>query len=207
GAGQCIGILELGGGYNTDDLNAFFASLGISVPQVSAVSVDGGMNAPTGDPNQADGEVALDIEVAGSVAPGASIAGYFAPNDGQVHVDFPSSSPSILACGGTVLHATGKQINDEETWNDLGTGGGATGGGVSQVFDLPTWQQTAGVPQAPNGMLGRGVPDVAGDADPNSGYQIIVDGQQGVVGGTSAVAPLWAGLIAVINQHAADRTS
>ena len=273
GAGQCIGILELGGGYNTDDLNAFFASLGISVPQVSAVSVDGGMNAPTGDPNQADGEVALDIEVAGSVAPGASIAVYFAPNtdrgfldalttaihdttnnpsvisiswggpenewtqqammafdaacqdaatlgvtvcaasgdngasdgvnDGQFHVDFPSSSPSILACGGTVLHATGKQINDEETWNDLGTGGGATGGGVSQVFDLPTWQQTAGVPQAPNGMLGRGVPDVAGDADPNSGYQIIVDGQQGVVGGTSAVAPLWAGLIAVINQHAA----
>ena len=273
GAGQCIGILELGGGYNTDDLNAFFASLGISVPQVSAVSVDGGMNAPTGDPNQADGEVALDIEVAGSVAQGASIAVYFAPNtdqgfldalttaihdttnnpsvisiswggpenewtqqammafdaacqdaatlgvtvcaasgdngasdgvnDGQFHVDFPSSSPSILACGGTVLHATGKQINDEETWNDLGTGGGATGGGVSQVFDLPTWQQTAGVPQAPNGMLGRGVPDVAGDADPNSGYQIIVDGQQGVVGGTSAVAPLWAGLIAVINQHAA----
>src|SRR5213082_17559 len=61
-------------------------------------------------------------------------------NDGQFHVDFPSSSPSILACGGTVLHATGKQINDEETWNDLGTGGGATGGGVSQVFDLPTWQ-------------------------------------------------------------------
>jgi kumamolisin len=272
GAGQCIGILELGGGYNTDDLNAFFANLGISTPQVSAVSVDGGANAPTGDPSQADGEVALDIEVAGSVASGASIAVYFAPNtdqgfldalttaihdttnnpsvisiswggpenewtqqammafdaacqdaatlgvtvcaasgdngasdgvnDGQFHVDFPSSSPSILACGGTVLHATGKQINDEETWNDLGTGGGATGGGVSQVFDLPTWQQNASVPQAPNGMLGRGVPDVAGDADPNSGYQIIVDGQQGVVGGTSAVAPLWAGLIALMNQQA-----
>src|SRR5437016_5382155 len=272
GAGQCIGILELGGGYNTDDLNALFASLGISVPQVSAVSVDGGMNAPTGDPNQADGEVALDIEVAGSVAQGASIAVYFAPNtdrgfldalttaihdttnnpsvisiswggpenewtqqammafdaacqdaatlgvtvctasgdngatdgatDGQLHVDFPASSPAILACGGTTLDATGNQIKDEEAWNELATGGGATGGGVSQVFALPSWQQNAGVPKAPNGMLGRGVPDVAGDADPNSGYQIVVDSQADVVGGTSAVAPLWAGLIALLNQQA-----
>jgi kumamolisin len=273
GAGQCIGILELGGGYNLSDLNAFFGNLGITAPKVSAVSVDGGANAPTGDPSSADGEVALDIEVAGAVAPGASIAVYFAPNtdqgfldalttaihdttntpsvisiswggpenewtqqammafdaacqdaaalgvticaasgddgatdgatDGQLHVDFPASSPAILACGGTILDATGNQINDEEAWNELGTGGGATGGGVSQVFALPSWQENAGVPQAPNGMLGRGVPDVAGDADPNSGYQIVVDSQADVVGGTSAVAPLWAGLIALINQHTA----
>jgi len=100
-----------------------------------------------------------------------------------------------------VLDATGNHISDEETWNDLATGGGATGGGVSQVFALPPWQQNANVPAAPNGTLGRGVPDVAGDADPNSGYQIVVDSQPGVVGGTSAVAPLWAGLIAVINQQ------
>ena len=272
GAGQCIAILELGGGYKSGDLNAFFGNLGITSPQVSAVSVDGGANAPTGDPNSADAEVALDIEVAGAVAPGASIVVYFAPNtdqgfldalttaihdttnnpsvisiswggpenewtqqamtafdaacqdaatvgvtvcaasgdngatdgvqDGQLHVDFPASSPSILACGGTVLDATNNQINDEEAWNELGSGGGATGGGVSQVFALPTWQQNAGVPKAPNGTVGRGVPDVAGDADPNSGYQIVVDGQQNVVGGTSAVAPLWAGLVALINQQA-----
>ena len=122
--------------------------------------------------------------------------------DGQLHVDFPASSPAILACGGTTLDATGNQIKDEEAWNELATGGGATGGGVSQVFALPSWQQNAGVPKAPNGMLGRGVPDVAGDADPNSGYQIVVDSQADVVGGTSAVAPLWAGLIALLNQQA-----
>ena len=72
---------------------------------------------------------------------------------------------------------------------------------MSQVFALPPWQQNSGVPKAPNGMAGRGVPDVAGDADPNSGYQIVVDNQASVVGGTSAVAPLWAGLIALINQQ------
>jgi len=274
GAGQCIAILELGGGYNAADLNQFFGNLGIPLPQVSAISVDGGQNAPTGDPNSADAEVALDIEVAGAVAPGASIAVYFAPNtdqgfldalttaihdtankpsvvsiswggpesqwtqqamtafdaacqdaaalgvtvtaaagdngstdgvqDGQLHVDFPASSPAILACGGTVLDANGNQINNEQVWNELSTGGGATGGGVSQVFPLPAWQQNAGVPQAPNNTQGRGVPDVAGDADPNSGYQIVVDGQSGVVGGTSAVAPLWAGLIACMNQQRAQ---
>jgi len=47
---------------------------------------------------------------------------------------------------------------------------------------------------------GRGVPDVAGDADPQTGYQVLVDGQQMVIGGTSAVAPLWAGLTALMNQ-------
>ena len=241
------------------------------MPQVSAVSVDGATNAPTGDPGSADGEVALDIEVAGAVAPGAKIVVYFAPNtdqgfldalttaihdtankpsvisiswggpesawtqqamtafdaacqdaatigvtvcaaagddgasdgvnDGQFHVDFPASSPSILACGGTALDTTGGQITAEETWNELATGDGATGGGVSQVFRLPSWQQNAGIPAAPNGNLGRGVPDVAGDADPNSGYQVVVDGQPEVIGGTSAVAPLWAGLIAVMNQQ------
>ena len=71
---------------------------------------------------------------------------------------------------------------------------------MSQVFALPTFQQSAKVPKAPNGFVGRGVPDVAGDADPASGYNVVVDGQQSVIGGTSAVAPLWAGLLALINQ-------
>lgn len=87
GTGQNIGILELGGGYNPGDLTTFFGNLGIPTPQVSAVSVDGGTNAPTGDPNSADGEVALDIEVAGAVAPGASLAVYFAPNTDQGFLD------------------------------------------------------------------------------------------------------------------------
>ncbi len=263
GSGQTIGILELGGGYSASDLESYFHGLGLSPPRVVAVSVDGGTNSP-GDPNGPDGEVALDIEVAGSIAPGARLAVYFAPNtdqgfidaittavhdtantpsvlsiswggpesgwaqvsitalddacqsaaalgvtitvaagddgssdgvsDGQNHVDFPASSPHVLACGGTRLIGSGTGITSESVWND-GARGGATGGGFSSIFPLPSWQ--AG---KVSGKL-RGVPDVAGDADPESGYNILVDGQQEVVGGTSAVAPLWAALIALINQQ------
>jgi kumamolisin len=78
---------------------------------------------------------------------------------------------------------------------------GATGGGVSSVFALPAWQANSNVPAPSTGAGGRGVPDVAGDADPTTGYTIRVDGQTFVIGGTSAVAPLWAGLIAVANQQ------
>jgi kumamolisin len=85
-------------------------------------------------------------------------------------------------------------------WND-GAQGGATGGGVSSYFGLPKWQKHVGVPPHSGKSGGRGVPDVAGDASPTSGYQVLVDGQNAVIGGTSAVAPLWAGLIALINQQ------
>jgi kumamolisin len=262
GAGETIGILELGGGYETSDIQTYFTGLGLTPPTVVALSVDGGTNVPGGDPNGADGEVALDIQVAGSIANGAKIAVYFAPNTDQgfidaittaVHdtantpsvlsiswggpesswaqssvtalddacqsaaalgvtitvasgdngssdgvsgnnVDFPASSPHVLACGGTELIGSGTSIESETVWND-GSQGGATGGGYSTLFPVPTWQSSAGI-SGP----GRGVPDVAGDAAPESGYNILVDGQQEVVGGTSAVAPLWAALIAMINQ-------
>ena len=265
GSGQCIGIIELGGGYSASDLQTYFGSVGLATPAVTSVSVDGGTNAPGG---QADGEVALDIEVAGAIAPGAKIAVYFTPNTDQgftdaittaVHdttnkpsvisiswggpesswsqssltalddacqsagalgvtitvasgdngstdgtgsdtVDFPASSPHVLACGGTQLTASGSSIATEVVWNDQASGGGATGGGVSAVFALPSWQANAGVP-APSGSGRRGVPDVAGDAAPSTGYNIYFQGQQQVVGGTSAVAPLWAALIALINQQ------
>jgi kumamolisin len=270
GTGQTIGILELGGGYRTADLNSYFQNLGIAAPKVTAVSVDGATNSPTGSASGPDGEVELDIEVAGAVAPSAQIAMYFAPNTDQgfldalttaVHdtklkpsivsiswggpesswtqqalnafssacedastigvtilaasgdngstdgapsgtptVDFPASSPFVLGCGGTRLTISGSAIASEQAWNELSAGEGATGGGVSEFFALPTFQQTANVPKAPNGFVGRGVPDVAGDADPESGYNVLVDGQQTVIGGTSAVAPLWAGLLARINQ-------
>jgi kumamolisin len=78
--------------------------------------------------------------------------------------------------------------------------GGATGGGISAVFALPDYQTNFNVPPPSNNSGGRGVPDVSGDADPQSGYQIQVDGESGIFGGTSAVAPLWAGLIALMNQ-------
>jgi kumamolisin len=72
---------------------------------------------------------------------------------------------------------------------------------VSNVFALPSWQSGAGVPKPTASAGGRGVPDVAGDADPQTGYTIRVDGQTMVIGGTSAVAPLWAGLIALANEQ------
>ncbi len=271
GQGQCIAIIELGGGYRTSDLKAYFTQLGTPEPQVSAVLVDHGHNQPT-TPDSADGEVMLDIEVAGAIAHGARIVVFFAPNtdrgfldaittaihdsihkpsvisiswgaaetqwtqqamkafdqvfqaaaalgvtvccasgddgsndgmnDGRAHVDFPASSPFALACGGTRVESAANKITSEVVWND-GANGGASGGGVSEVFALPTWQNSANVPPSvnPGGFKGRGVPDVSGDASPASGYRVLVDGQQTVIGGTSAVAPLWAGLIALINQH------
>jgi kumamolisin len=270
GSGQTIGILELSGGYSASDLATYFKNLGIATPKVTAVSVDGATNSPTGDPNGADGEVELDIEVSGAAAPSAKIAVYFSPNTDQgfldalttaVHdtkltpavvsiswggpesswtqqaltsfnsacedastigvsilvasgddgstdgassgtptVDFPASSPFVLACGGTKLTLSGTNISSEQAWNELSSDEGATGGGVSQFFALPSYQQSANVPKAPNGFVGRGVPDVSGDADPETGFNVLVDGQQTVIGGTSAVAPLWAGLLARINQ-------
>jgi kumamolisin len=121
-------------------------------------------------------------------------------NDGQVHVDFPASSPYVLACGGTSLSVNNSQISSETVWHD--SDHSATGGGVSNFFALPDYQLNANVPLSIGTQYkGRGVPDVAGDADPNTGYKVLVDGQQMVIGGTSAVAPLMAGLIARINQQ------
>ena len=117
--------------------------------------------------------------------------------DGKASVDFPASSPYALACGGTSITVSGTTITDEVVWQD------SSGGGVSRTWPLPTWQENAGVPAAvnPAGPVMRGVPDVAGDADPNTGYNILVDGQKMTIGGTSAVAPLWAGLVARLNQN------
>jgi kumamolisin len=266
GTGETVGILELGGGYHPVDLQNYFSSLALPEPTVVSVSVDNGKNAPT-NPNGADGEVLLDIEVVGAVAPGAKIVVYFAPNtsqgfqdalttaihdaankpsvisiswggaestwtgqsmtafdsaaqdaaalgvticaasgdsgssdgvtDGANHVDFPASSPHILACGGTSLRSASGVIESETVWND-GAQGGAGGGGFSVQFSLPAWQASANI-KPPSGD-GRGVPDVCGDADPETGYSVLVDGKSLVIGGTSAVAPLWSGLIALLNQ-------
>jgi kumamolisin len=269
GTRQCIAIVELGGGYRTADIKAYFQKLGLTVPHVKTVRVDGGRNQPS-TADSADGEVMLDIEVTAAIAPKALIAVYFAPNtdkgfldaitmaihdttnkpsvisiswgsseqnwteqamtsfdqafqsaaalgvtvccasgdngsgdgeaDGKAHVDFPASSPYALGCGGTKLTAAGNTISSEQVWNE-GTNS-ATGGGVSDFFPMPAYQSAAGIPPSANDHhhTGRGVPDVAGDADPATGYVVRVDGQEFVIGGTSAVAPLWAGLIALVNQ-------
>jgi kumamolisin len=137
--------------------------------------------------------------------------------DGQAHVDFPSASPFALSCGGTRLITANGAISAESVWNqneadlspEAGPDGsfGAAGGGVSGAFPLPDYQQQSRVPVSlnPTGFQGRGVPDVTGDGDPDTGYNILVDGQAVQEGGTSAVAPLWAGLIALINQKSNGR--
>ena len=342
GTGQTIAVIELGGGFETSDLTSYFGGLGIPVPSITAVSVDGASNAPGSDPSGADVEVALDIQVIGAVAPGAAQLVYFAPNngdqgfvdaiseaaqatpapiaisiswgesedswtaqgrqamdaaiadavalgitvcvaagdngsgdavtDGQPHCDFPASSPHALGCGGTQLLAdpsTGA-ISSEVVWNETASNEGAGGGGVSDQFALPAWQANAGVParatgttgggtsgggehrhrrheeeghpehgeagghaghEGPEGHAGaadsggsaagsgagdggsgsgapaggRGVPDVAGNADPTTGYQIMSDGKSQVVGGTSAVAPLWSALIARLAEATGQR--
>jgi kumamolisin len=216
GKGECIALIELGG-YTATDLNNYWSQLGMTqTPNVSAVSIGNGSNAPTGDPNGPDGEVMLDVEVAGAIAPGANIVVYFAENtdagflnaittavhdstnhpsvvsiswggpestwtqqamssmdeafqaaaamgvtvcvavgddgstdgvnDGLNHVDFPASSPNVLACGGTRLVASGNSISSETVWNELANNEGATGGGISDVFPLPTYQNAAKVP-------------------------------------------------------------
>ena len=272
GKGQTIAIIELGGGFAQSDLDAYFKNLGLTPPRVEAVPVDGADNNPGQDPQGADGEVLLDIEVAGGIASEAGIVVYFAPNTddgfldavatathatptpvaisiswgqsedqwtdqarnamdqafadavalgitvtaaagdngsgdsdttgGSVHADFPASSPHVLGCGGTTLEASGGAVTSEVVW-DGGTSGGATGGGISDAFPLPAWQEGVGVPaRSGSTTTGRGVPDVAADADPATGYQVYVDGQSMVIGGTSAVAPLWAGLVARIAETA-----
>ncbi len=266
GSAGCVGLLELGGGYDPASVRAYFSSLGVAAPEVVPVVVAGGADRPTGDPQGPDGEVTLDIEVAGALAPGARLAVYFGPNTDQgflaaiqaaihdqvnqpsilsiswggpeadwppatraafehafedaalagitvcvaagdsgssdgvpgglAHVDYPAASPLVLACGGTRLTASAGFVVSEVVWNDQPLGG-ATGGGVSAAFPLPSWQGQAGVPPSvnPGHHPGRGLPDVAGDADPETGYRVLVDGTAAVYGGTSAVAPLWAALL------------
>jgi kumamolisin len=257
GRSQTIAILELGGGYKVADLKAYFGRLGIAEPSIAAVSVDGGHNQPTGSAGGPDGEVMLDIEVAGAVAPKARIVVYFAPNtdrgfldaltsavhdnvrkpsvvsiswggpevswttqamlafdqaaqaaaalgvticaaagdggsddgvgDGKPHVDFPASSPYILACGGTRLTPAARPSR----WDGLGDGpGGATGGGFGRQFAPPVWQ--AGV-KVPAGQTRPRCTRRGRRCDPHPGYQVQVDSHTMVFGRPSAVAPLRSG--------------
>jgi kumamolisin len=115
---------------------------------------------------------------------------------GGLAVDFPASSPNAIACGGTFLQVNGGAVT-ESVWNDST---GSTGGGVSTFFSIPAYQANANVPAGPGGFQGRGTPDVAGNAASQSAYKVRVDGINTNEWGTSAVAPLWAGLIALCTQ-------
>jgi kumamolisin len=122
--------------------------------------------------------------------------------DNNVHVNYPASSPQVLGCGGTRITVDNGAITDEVVWND-GIDGGSTGGGVSAIFPVPAYQTAANIPvNADTGQPGRGVPDVSADASPASGYMTELNGGQVTsIGGTSAATPLWAGLVALANQH------
>jgi kumamolisin len=253
GAGV-IAIVELGGGWISSDLHLFCESNNIPVPSVTDISVDGTRNAPGTNPD-ADGEVALDIQVtaaAYSVATGkpATIRIYWATeiasgvraamhdgcdvcsiswgldealwniaaardmeqaamdavaagmvvfaaagdNDSSdggpnpANVDAPASCPHVIACGGTRLTATSETVWNNEPGVPSGEG---TGGGFSVLFvPVPLWQ--IGAPHGP----GRMVPDIAANADPETGYNVVLNGEVVPSGGTSAVAPLFAGLFA-----------
>ncbi len=126
-------------------------------------------------------------------------------------VNFPAGSPHCIACGGTTPEfakdADGvTRIVREVVWNSTHHHlHGATGGGVSRVFPLPPWQAHARVPSGPTGFAGRGVPDVAGPADPGSGCEMLIYGLPFASAGTSAAAPLWAALIACCNSASGRR--
>jgi kumamolisin len=257
--GGVIAIVELGGGWVQSDMDQFFGSINQPSPSITDVSVDGTKNTPDPSPSSPDGEVALDIQVAGAAyysATGhaATIRVYWAqdiasavraatadgcdvcsiswgadeaqwpagtgPGSGldmeqaaadatsagmivfaasgdndssdggpnPANVDLPASAPHVIGCGGTC-----KTRDKETVWNnDPGNPSGeGTGGGYSTLFTpMPDWQVGAG--PGP----GRMVPDVCADADPNTGYNIVLHGVPTVIGGTSAVAPLYAGLFA-----------
>lgn len=303
GTGQTIGLIELGGGFNPEDIADFCAGLGISTPRITSVNVRNGANRPAKrddirrllqcvsgkrkmsssemasdavEAAQSTIEVTMDIEIVAALAPGAHIVVYFAtPNeqgiynalthaihdshnrpdvlsiswgepeiglsDSYIHaidqallaaahlgitvfassgdagalnnspdklptVNFPASSPHCTACGGTTSKPSKSKIREEVVWNSSRYGfKGISGGGISRKFPIPSWQQEARVPLGPTGQKGRGVPDLAGPADPRYGCELLIAGCTFSSAGTSAVAPLWSALVARCNQALARR--
>ncbi len=261
--GGVIAIVELGGGWLQSDVDLFFASNNLPAPVITDVSVDGTANSRCSPQQDADGEVGLDIQIAGAayaIATGeaANIRVYWAQdiapalkaamqdgcdvfscswgndeaawlaqdqtsladmeataaaavaagmvvfsasgdNDSSdggstpANVDAPASCPHVIGCGGTSKPTFGEEV----VWNNNpgNADGEGTGGGFSTYFPQQPWQ--AGAPHGP----GKMVPDVAGNADPQTGYTVVQYGQvQQGVGGTSAVAPLYAGLFAAFGK-------
>jgi kumamolisin len=257
GAGV-IALIELGGGWIQTDVDIAFGAMMLPAPAIVDVSVDGTVNKPGGD---ADGEVALDIQVAAaaySMATGQSaqiriywcqdiatgvqaaaddgcavcsiswgsdeanwgqdaadtmektaeratsrgmvIFAASGDNDSQdggdtpANVDLPASCPHIVGCGGTMR----PEVGMEEVWNNNPgqSNGEGTGGGFSTMFPTQSWQD--------NNTPGRMVPDVAANADPDTGYHIILNNEPTMMGGTSAVAPLYAGLFAAFPKLAGN---
>jgi kumamolisin len=289
GAGQCIAVLQFGGGYHQSDLETYFSLRGLKMPETVLVELGGQTNQPAdcqtvlecaqclgllpaSGPTNLNSltalstiECAIDLELLGTLAPGARLVTYLAPGgaqglyaafskaifdkdnspsvincswgapesgnpqsttlaldslfqhaalkgvticasagdfgDGTVKYgkptpQFPASSPHVLACGGSSVPV---DLSRETSWYDVAPDlpGAMSGGyGYSQVFAVPSWQKEAGI-----GSTQRAYPDVAAKADMVGGYDVVVDGLDFPIGGTSVAAPMWAALVALINER------
>jgi len=188
-----------------DVLNQLISAQPASVP---VASISWGIWEPTGENDEEMSEAALQeinqrlqaaahLGITVCAASGDDGSGDQV-QDGDFHVNFPSSSPFVLSVGGTMLT---KQAN-EVVWrvppgHRNGEGGGATGGGVSVVFERPAWQtvQVESLNKRKKDFDGRVLPDIAALAGP-PGYDLVIAGKREPNGGTSAATPLWASLIA-----------
>ncbi len=256
GSGQTVGVVQLRGIFKSNDFEQCVRAQNLAPPLPVVKRVDDAVVAREIATTQ-DLEAALDVQVIASLAPGARIVVYEAPDDergfidairdaifdeqnepsvlsisygwseylwtpaalrilddlfraaglvgmsvfcasgdngaeldgaGKPHVLAPASSPFAIACGATAIDGA-----EERAWEK-------TGGGFSERFDIPQWQDVARTAASQCGMrAGRGVPDVAAQQQP--GYYVVMDGAELAMGGTSAVAPMWAALTARINQR------
>lgn len=270
GAGQTIGVIDLGESLDLEEVRKDFKYLRAAYPDIEVVQID----APPPQPGVAL-ETHLDIEVLGCICPDAKIKVYrsaltldgmaaaitravkddvdvisiswggsestsfpaidkaleaakaanitvcvatgdfgssqaanythqpVAASDGLAHRGHPASSPLVLACGGTQMMVDANGARTEIVWNNTNIGKGATGGGVSILYDVPKWQADAGIDITsanPGAKVGRVIPDVAGLAAGNDWKIGTSGGEKYLTGGTSAVAPLWAAFIALVNE-------
>jgi len=267
GIGECIGIIELGGTFNKNDLTNYFSALGLTIPEIEVVGE------PAKTPENENIEVTADIQIAGSLAPKAKLVIYYGSsildavknalsdknnspsvlsiswagsefkysdselnelniacyeaalrgitivaasgdygafnNMNYPNVNVPANLPFILGCGGTQVQIMNEKLIQNNIWNESNQSMPiATGGGFSQRIMSPVYSNNAvsrylySFPQygAYNPYNGRPVPDVSANAADSSGYSILFNNQWMKLGGTSLSTPLWAALIARINQ-------
>lgn len=257
-SGRRACIVELGGAFKITDIVNYCTAHGYKVPQIETVVLPGALE----ESSDADGEVALDIDVILANAPGAKIVVIFAPNteagfvagtlkavelkpdaisiswgapesswtaegkaaldaafknaeedgifigcasgdsgsnDGTMSAvtDYPACSPYVTACGGTKLELTSAGTRGSEVaWSTGFLNSSGSGGGVSSSYPVPGYQTLVARELE---FTHRISPDIAGNADPSTGYQISINGSPAQVGGTSAVAPLYAALALLVN--------
>lgn len=281
GQGETIGIISMNGRYDPSDVQRYFQAQGITPPTIHVEKIGPCRDSATRSVH--DLELTMDLQVAGSVAPGARLVvfrvaadmpqpyltalkfaihskyrpsiisisygcaeGLFRKLDLQnsnrffesvtkmgiticaasgdagsasrdydsmppppgPHVNFPASSPFVLACGGTAMETADDRIVREFAWNDHHQCRLATAGGISSVFSRPEYQKDLKLPKAPGDrgeFDGRGLPDVAANASLTSGYRVLFGGHWIPNGGTSAATPIWCGLIARLNQALGKR--